>query len=119
MTTSDGPMDATDVFSAVAADAVSFVKYEPLLLQLFSEPPGQWRSLLELDSGDAAAELLKERGPVPMGIEVAWLEWPSTGNSEGFSLVVFCSTKLRFARTAVFNKRHLLKKHDAASSLEG
>ena len=45
----DEGMDAGGVFDEVAADVVSYVKYEALLLRVFSAPPGRWCSLLELD----------------------------------------------------------------------
>jgi hypothetical protein len=99
------PWTLSDTLSGIAADLLSFRKFEPFVVRLFAAPAGAWRPVADYCAGlselpDRAADVFADHGP---RFQVAHVPWPES-DVTGYSFVLFACADEMWHTTAVYNR---------------
>ena len=84
------PWTLADTLSGIAADLLSFRKFEAFVVRLFATPAGAWRPVADRCAGlpelpDRAADVFADHGP---HFQVTHVPWPPSYDP-GYSFVLF------------------------------
>jgi hypothetical protein len=101
----DDPWTLADTLSGIAADLLSFRKFEPFVVRLFAAPAGARHPFADHCAGlpelpDRAADVFADHGP---RFKVAHVPWPDS-DATGYSFVLFAYTDEMWHTTAVYSR---------------
>ena len=97
----------------LAADLVSFKRYNTFLERLFSQNDGKWHKLEALCNGIKDIEQrfidLRDAGSLVESVRVAWLDYRNESLQKKYCVIIFFCENPHWITDAIYNKRRFLK----------
>lgn len=113
MTANELPMNIEDELSDLTADLLSDTRYEPALVQLFSQKAGIWVLVASVVDNEPRLKAVEEAAGGPL--HMAWMDYSGSDYGDGYCTIAFFVEASLWSSIAIYNRGRLLRDYKVRS----